>query len=83
LLIILQELADTLGLFFLAFIFIFGISLVREALLQLFNSTFFKNYLNFLNKAELLSYFSHFFATFRLNVSVLIKKVRSFFNNRR
>ena len=83
LLVILNELADVLGLYFIALFFIFSTSFLRDDLLQLYNSAFFKNYLSFLNKTELLSYFSHFFSNFRLNNLVLIKNIRSFFKNRK
>jgi len=80
--LILNNVVDTVGLFFIMFIFIGSILIFRNATFQSFVKNFFKNYFSFFNILPLLNYFSFFFKNFFKISYALIKKFFSFFRKK-
>ena len=79
---ILNNIVDTIGLFFTMFIFISSILIIRNATFQSFFKNFFKNYFTFSNILSLLNYFSSFFKNFFKISFSLIKKFFLFFRKK-
>ncbi len=77
--VLLTNLVDTVGLFFIMFFFIIVITICRNATFQSYTKNFYKNYLSFSNFLPLSTYFSFFFNGFLNLSSFLINKTYNYF----
>lgn len=77
------EIVDTLGLFFLVFIFLISITFYKNLTFQVFVKSFFKNYIFSFNFTPLLTYISTFFKNFLKLISFLLNKILFFFKKKK
>jgi hypothetical protein len=81
--VLLNNLVDTVGFFYIMFFFLIVGLIVRNATFQTYSKKFYKNFLYFFNTLPLTNYISFFFSTFIKSVSFLVNKIYLFFKNRK
>ena len=80
--VLLTNLVDTVGLFFIMFFFLIVGLIVRNSTFQTFTKNFYKNYLSFSNLLPLTNYISFFFNIFLRSISFLVNKIFWFFKKK-
>lgn len=80
--VFLTDSVDTVGLFFIMFVFILTTTIVRNKTFQSYLRSFYKNYLNFFNVLPLFSYFSTFFKSYLKTITFFINKTYFFFKKK-
>jgi hypothetical protein len=77
--VLLTNIVDTVGFFYIMFFFLIIGLIVRNSTFQTYSKKFYKNFLYFFNTLPLLNYISFFFSSFIKSVSFLINKIYLFF----
>jgi hypothetical protein len=80
--VLLTNIVDTVGLFFIMFFFLIVGLICRNSTFQSFAKNFYKNYLSFSNLLPLTTYLSFFFSTFLNSISFLTNKIYYFFKKK-
>ena len=80
--VLLTNVVDTIGLFYIMFFFLIIGLICRNATFQTFTKNFYKNYLSFNNTLPLYAYISFFFNNFLKSISFLINKIYIFFKKK-
>ena len=77
--VLLTNLVDTVGFFYIMFLFLIAGLIIRNFTFQIFSKSFYKNFVYFINPLPLLNYISFFFNNFLKSVSFLVNKIYLFF----
>jgi hypothetical protein len=81
--VLLTNLVDTVGIFYICFFFIILGLIVRNFTFQTYNKNLYKNYSNFFNLLPLNNYFSFFFNNFLKSSLILVNRVFFFFKKKK
>jgi len=80
--VLLTNVVDTIGLFYIMFFFLIVGLICRNSTFQSYVKSFYKNYLSFHNLLPLFNYISFFFTTFLNSISFLVNKIYVFFKKK-
>lgn len=79
--LLISNVVDTIGIFYIMFFFIIGVLIIRNLTFQSFTKNFFKSSNTYLNRLPFLNFFSNFFKFFLNSTSFLINRTFNYIKN--